>query len=390
MGNNVYSLSLRYIGKVLRTMQYGDALPALPDGLTWRNIYTVSKDHSLASTIWYFVADLVEADCADTDRELLEYWERERSIAFAQNFVQTAEFAYLTDAFTKQGIKFLPLKGFIFKKMWRKPEYRTMADIDVYVGDEGMDAVNKKLVEIGYKLDHKCSVHDSYAKPPYLNIEVHRYLREGSCDSFDSWHAREDNPYWYEMGEVDFMIFNVAHIYKHYRHGGCGARALFDLQLLIESNPSIVNDPRLIERLKAEDMLGFYYDVLHLMHFWYGDATVKSYASNTDLLLDGVPSDRLCEMEYYIATGGAYGSDSNRVEYDRKRQSRVQYYFKRFFLPYNSMCQIYPWLKKVPVLLPVAYLLRLFKSIGNGKLKTELRLLKRAEEKMAKAKSCDQ
>ena len=387
MENSIYSLSLRYIAKVLRTMQYGDALPQLPKGLTWRNIFVVSKDHSLASTIWYFIADFVKADCANTDCELIERWECERSIAFAQNLIQTAEFTRLTDTFTREKIKFLPLKGFIFKKMWHRPEYRTMADIDIYVGNEGIDAVNNKLLAIGYKLDHKCSVHDSYAKPPYLNIEVHKSLREDSSDSFDSWQAREDNPYWYEMGDVDFMLFNVAHIYKHYRHGGCGARALFDLQLLIESNPSIVNNPLLLERLEAEGMLDFYHEMLHLMHFWYGDGTDKEYASNTDLLLDGVPSDRLCEMEYYIATGGAYGSDSNRVEYDRRRQSRGEYYLKRFFLPYNSMCHIYPWLKKAPILLPVAYLLRLFKSIGNGRLKTELHLLKRAEEKIESEKS---
>ena len=60
MENSIYSLSLRYIGKVLRTMQYGDVLPDLPDNLTWRNVFAVSKDHSLAGTLWYFVADFVK------------------------------------------------------------------------------------------------------------------------------------------------------------------------------------------------------------------------------------------------------------------------------------------------------------------------------------------
>ena len=107
MKNNVYSLSLRYIGKVLRTMQYGDPLPSLPDKISWSDIFLVSKEHSLASTLWYFISDLVKADCLDTDNELIEKWERQRSIAFAHNLVQTAEFTRLTDTFTKEKIKFL-------------------------------------------------------------------------------------------------------------------------------------------------------------------------------------------------------------------------------------------------------------------------------------------
>lgn len=386
MENNTYSLSLRYIGKVLRTMQYGDPLPMLPEKLSWRNIFKVSRDHSLSGTLWYFVSDLVKKDCADTDTELIELWERERSIAFAQNLVQTAEFTRLTDAFTREKIKFLPLKGFIFKKLWRKYEYRTMADMDFYVGEEGIEAVTKKLTAIGYKLDHGGAVHDSFVKPPYLNIEVHKILRLDSADTFENWHAKVDNPYWYEMGEVDFMLFNVAHIYKHYKTGGCGARSLFDLQLYIEQNPDIVNNSLLLERLKNEDMLDFYHDLLHLMHFWYGDGTVKEYASDTDLLLGGEPSEKLCEMEYYIATGGAYGSLSNQVEYHRARQSKFGYYLGRLFLPYKNMCDCYPWLKKMPILLPVAYVIRIFKAIFNGRLRNELKLVKRAEKKMAQKK----
>ncbi len=386
MKNNIYSLSLRYIGKVLRTMQYGDPLPTRPSELSWQDIFEVSRDHSLSSTLWYFVSDLVKNECADTDTELIEKWERERSIAFAQNLVQTAEFTRLTDIFTREEIKFLPLKGFIFKKLWRKNEYRTMADMDIYVGEEGMEPVTEKLLKIGYKLDHKDLVHDSFVKPPYLNIEVHKILRHGSSDTFENWHTKEDNPYWYEMGDVDLMLFNIAHIYKHYKTGGCGARALFDIQLFIEKKPDIVNNPLLLERLKSEDMLDFYHDVLHLMHFWYGDGTPKIYAADTDLLLDGEPSEKLCEMEYYIATGGAYGSLSNKVEYERARQSRIGYFLKRLFLPYKPMCVLYPWLRKLPILLPVAYVMRLFKSIFNGRLRNELKLVKRAEKKMEQKK----
>ena len=370
-------------------MQYGDALPDLPDNLTWRNVFTVSKDHSLAGTLWYFVADLVKRDCADTDAELIEKWERERSIAFAQNLVQTAEFTRLTDTFTREKIKFLPLKGFIFKKMWRKPEYRTMADIDIYVGKEGIAAANDKLIAIGYKLDHGGDIHDSYAKPPYLNVEVHKVLRDNVDGSFENWRAKEDNPYWYEMSDVDLMLFNVAHIYKHYRYGGCGARSLFDIQLYIEQNPDIVSNPLLLDRLAREDMLDFYHDMLHLMHFWYGDGSDKEYASDKELLLDGVPTDKLYEMEYYIATGGAYGSRSNVVEYNLKEQGRLDYYVRRLFIPYKKMCVTYPWLKKMPILLPVAYVIRFFKSIFNGRMRNELKLVERIERKISDSDSQD-
>ena len=383
MKDSIYSLALRYIGRVLRTMQYGEPLPNLPTGLDWRGVYHVSKEHSLAGTLWYFISDLVKTDCSESDAELIERWERECSIAFAQNFVQTAEFVHLTDALTKAEIKFLPLKGFIFKKLWRKSEYRTMTDMDIYFGNDQMDRVSEKLLALGYRFDHGSMIHDAFVKPPYLKIEAHKLLRGDSNDGFECWQAKGDNPYWYEMSDVDLMLFNVAHIYKHYINGGCGARSLFDLQLFIEQKPNIVNNPLLLERLSQENMLDFYHDMLHLMHFWYGDGTGKEYASDTDLLIDGAPTDKLCEMEYYVATGGAYGLESNKVEYNLVKQGRVRYYLSRMFLPYKSMCETYPWLRRAPILLPAAYVIRWFRSISNGRLKNELRLIKRADKKLA-------
>ena len=355
---------MRYIARAVRVLKYGGDFPPLPDGVDFIDVFNLSKMHSLASSLWYVLEPRVRAE---GNRALIDKWDGQMAMDFAKNLVQQREFAALTSLFSSEGIKFLPLKGFLFKKLWARPEHRTMADMDFVVEEDNLSRVSELLISRGYRAEVEDGlVHDTFDKPPYLHVEVHKSLFADDTDGFDKWVAREDNPYWYVMLPEDFLVFNVGHIHKHFVGGGCGARSLFDVYLYLTECGGDIDNQRLEAALAEKGLSEFYKKLLHLVYFWYGDGTYP-FTPDKRYIKNGEPTDELLEMEYFIITGGSYGNDKNRVELAVERKGKLAYILELAFPRYRTMRDLYPVLKRVPVLLPFFYPIRWIHYTVKGK-----------------------
>ena len=359
------TLAMRYIGRVLPVLRYGGEPPKLPAELDWGTVFAVARMHSLASSIWYVLEPIVRADAP---RELADKWESQRTMDYAKNLVQTREFVAVTAMLTEAKIRFLPMKGFLFKSIWARPEHRTMADMDFLVGAEDIPRVSELLLARGYKIDvEDGAVHDTFDKPPYLHIEIHRSLFTDDTDGFDKWVAREDNPYWYVMRPHDFLTFNIGHIHKHFIGGGCGARSLFDVYLYLRELGDGVDRSLLDEALREKGLDEFYHKLLHLVYFWYAEGECP-FTPDERYIDNGQPTDELIEMEHFIVTGGSYGLEKNRVELAVERQGKLRYILSIAFPKYRIMRRKYPILKKCPILLPLFYPWRWITYFCSGKV----------------------
>jgi len=356
-------LAMRYIAKLLRTIQYGDPIPELYDGLSWRGVYVVSNKHSLASTVWYPLEDVVTPL---GDGELISRWNNQRDTDYLKNVAQTAEFEKITRLFTENKIAFLPMKGFIFKAMWKSPEYRTMADLDIYISKSDMKRSIKLLSEHGYKkgLDDE-DLHYTMKKPPFVSVELHRAVRRGSTESFERWHPKAENPYWYVMSDEEMLVFNVSHMYKHHRGGGSGIRSYADLYLYLGAKSATLDGEYLKKRLTEEGVYDFYLQSVALAEFWFGEREID---------------DNIRSTEYFVVTGGTYGNVENRVEHALRSESRTRYFFRRAFPSLEVMRSMYKWLRPMPFLLPVAWLVRLVGALFNGRMRRELSAIDKARK----------
>jgi len=372
--NKIQVKAVRYVASVLCFLQYGTELPELYEGLTYKDVFVAAKAHSLASTVWYAVEDKVRSE---GNEELIKRWESERELDFAKHLIQSAEFDRLTKIFSENKISFLPLKGFLFKELWSKPEYRTMGDMDFYFAEEDIPKVTELLYSLGYKADiEDGEVHDTFDKPPFLHVEAHKALRRGSKESFESWIPKEDNPYWYTMDPVSFAVFNIAHAHKHFTSGGCGIRNLFDLHLLFEHYRNEINYEAMQKRLFEEGLSEFFDIARYLIELYFKNSGKKLQTS-----IHGTKVNEECsELELFIATGGTYGSVRNRVKYRLKNKSKFGYVISRAFPSYAAMTRYYKWLKKAPFLLPFAYVARIFASLFNGKAKREFSAIEKANK----------
>ena len=371
MTDKEYIVTSSYIFGVLRTMIDGSPLPSKPSDVSYRMIYGLSKHHSLASTIYYYIEEEVKKDAPS---DLVSVWQKERDVDFVKNLKQTDEFRKITELFTDEKIPFLPLKGFIMKALYPRPELRTMADMDIFVSKEYIERAKNLLIERGYVLEHDTDeeeVHDSLAKPPFINVELHRWLYQGSDYSFDDARQKDDNPYWYLMEESDFFAFILRHAKKHYTHGGCGIRAVLDIFLYKRKNPELVQSEDFIRKLKENDLYEFYTSISALADKWF---------------LTKEPGIDISELELYTVTGGTYGTLSNVIGFNFDEHGRFKYLWERIFPSPKVIMRRYRWAKKCVLLVPLGYIVRIVESIFNGRVKNHIVAVSEVEKKRKKKK----
>ena len=353
----------RYIAALLVSLNCGAQKPEKPDGVSYRAVFSLAKRHSIAGALWYILEDEI---VATGDTELIARFTKACDLDYIKHTHQAREFASVTKAFSTAGVKFLPVKGFANKALWLRPEYRTMSDMDIYVSESGLERAAEVLLSLGYQLDHGGSVHDSYMKPPYVNIELHKTLGKYGAGDFSLWKPREDDPFFHEMSDEDFLVYVIDHMYKHYKTGGSGMRSFFDVYIFLSKNGDELDKEYILRDRQARGLDEFYALTLRLCERWFGE---------------GKSGEELVELEYYIVTGGTYGTVENKVEEAMKTKSGFRYTLSRAFLPYSNMKQIYKWLKPLPFLLPFAWVLRLLTALFDGRMRREVRATKAAARK---------
>ncbi len=365
MTDKEYLRAARYTVAVLRAMTEGTEAPPKPEEIPWADVYNVSNAHSLASAVFKYAEQHIRASAS---QELLAVWLKQRQIEFAKNIRQTDEFRRVTALFSENAVRFLPLKGFLLKKLWPSPELRTMADMDMLVAAEDFERASQLLVGYGYVPEKHSNyeVHTSFDKPPFLHVELHRMLYSGSDYSFDEAIPRDDNPYWYLMRDVDFFAFNIKHAMNHYEKGGCGIRAVLDHFLYRRANPSLATSPALREKLSNDGSAEFAAMLDMLSDMWFAGKE---------------PEAELSEFELYTATGGTYGTVSNMMYLGMQKKGRTKQILTRIFPPPAVIMKRYKWVKRVPLLLPIGYIWRIAESSFNGTVGRYLRAVRSADER---------
>ena len=64
-------------------------------------------------------------------------------------------------------------------------------------------------------------------------------------------------------------------------------------------------------------------------------------------------------LSYYISSG-VYGNILNYISKMVKKKGKVRFFMSRIFRPLNDMKIIFPILNRVPVLLPICWVMRVF------------------------------
>ncbi len=276
---------------------------------------------------------------------------------------QVVEIEKLCKAFEENNIDYLPVKGTLIKSWYKKPELRYMSDADILIKVEQYDKIKPIMLSLGYDegLESLCEL--IWNKPWGLHAELHKSLIPPSDEDFYSYfgtgweHAKQvaEGKSRYELSDEDHFIFVFAHFTRHYRSGGIGIKHMVDLWVYRQVKNGMDFD-YIAAELKKLGLYEFYLNVFKTLKVWF----------------EGQESDDITNLITIVIFGsGAYGVHSRALLSDAVKRSRKEDIktAKRsktlwlIFLPYKYMCLKYPFLKKVPFLLPVMWVVRGFSAI---------------------------
>lgn len=260
-------------------------------------------------------------------------------------------------------ISFIPLKGAVIRQWYPEAWMRTSSDIDILVRPEDHEAAVKCLID-------KCecryvtrSSHDvSLYFPGNIYIEIHHTLIEATISEaqekvlsgiWDGACLEDGFGYRYRMTDAMFRFYHYAHMKKHIKNGGCGIRPFMDLWIM---NHRAEQDRTGEEQLLARgELLAFANTVEKLSQVWFS----------------GDEADHLTGMlAEFILEGGNGGTLKNRLSIRQaKTGGKLQYILYRVFMPYNTMKEYYPTIKKHKWLFPFYQIFRWVRLIFKKDIK---------------------
>ncbi len=273
---------------------------------------------------------------------------------------QDAETARVFELLKNADIDFLPLKGAILRNMYPEDGMRFMSDIDVLIRGEQYPQIEELMRKSGY--DFVCESDHEYVwdRKNVLHIEFHkRLIPSYNKDYFayygDGWRLAENmDGSEYKMSDEDCFIYIFTHLAKHYRDSGIGLKHFVDVWVYLNKKPQL-NREYIEAELKKLMLYDFYVNVIKTLKAWFG----------------GSPADNAVNMiTNWTFSGGTYGSYEKNViskavkqAQNDRNQSRSKRILKELFMPYTSMCERYPFLKKAPVLLPFMWCVRIIDAL---------------------------
>lgn len=286
--------------------------------------------------------------------------------------VRSAEFSDLYHKLRSAGLHPIVVKGQLCSRLYPLKDHRISADDDLYISDAEFMACHEQLLanglRIGTPADELATADEvSYTKEGSpLYIELHRHLFDSAEDAHDELnHFFADlNPVetdsFLAMPPHEHLLYLILHAYKHFVRSGIGLRQFCDIGLWARAYHAEIDWQRLREQCEsvhaatfaaaafriARDDLGIEFD---LPAPWDGGIDVEPLLHDT-----------LC--------GGVYGSNdltrlhSSTVTLNAVKASRTgekSSVLSTVFPKREYLERRYPYLKKRPYLLPVAWVQRI-------------------------------
>ena len=276
--------------------------------------------------------------------------------AVRQTVLMDTEQEKILDRLEEAGIWYMPLKGAVLKNLYPAFGIREMADRDILIdADRGKD-VRSIMLELGYSAGkYEEDYHDCYSRPPVYSFEMHRRLigpMSGKAIYSYYMHIEQrlqkdtGNAYGYHFSAEDFYVFQVTHEYKHFSERGTGLRSLLDTYVYLKNT------------VLDMDYVGAVVKKLGLESFEQANRSLAMHLFGNGILTDAEQS-----MLDYVLSCGTYGKDENIAINLLEREGKKGFFVSRLTLPYARMLELYPFLKKVPVLYPFCWLHRLVHAL---------------------------
>ena len=352
---------------IARAAISGSDLPI--EKVDWPAIFTLANQQKLLPILF----EAARATPAAGENAALFAVTKQQVIGQVLNqTVRSAEFADLYHKLRAAGLHPVVVKGQLCSRLYPQTDHRISADDDLYIPDAEFMACHEQLLANGLTTDtpvDELSTADevSYTKNGSpLYIELHRHLFDSAEDAHDELnHFFTDiNPVemdgFLAMPPHEHLLYLLLHAYKHFVRSGIGLRQFCDIGLWAWEYHDEIDWQRLHDQCASVHAATFAAAAFRIARDYLG--IDFDLPTPWDASIDAEPllHDTLC--------GGVYGSNdltrlhSSTVTLNAVKASRTgekSSVLRTVFPNREYLERRYPYLKKRPYLLPVAWVQRI-------------------------------
>ena len=352
---------------IAKAVVSGGALPT--EKVDWPAIFTLANQQKLLPILFEAVRKMPAAE----ENAVLFAVTKQQVIGQVLNqTVRSAEFADLYRKLRAAGLHPIVVKGQLCSRLYPLKDHRISADDDLYISDVEFMACHEQLLANGLTTDTPADEFPTADEVSYtkdgspLYIELHRHLFDSAKDAHDELnHFFADlNPVeidgFLAMPPHEHLLYLILHAYKHFVRSGIGVRQFCDIGLWARAYHNEIDWQRLHEQCESVHAATFAAAAFRIA----GDDLGIEFDLPTpwDASIDVEPllHDTLC--------GGVYGSNdltrlhSSTVTLNAVKASRTgekSGVLRTVFPKRAYLERRYPYLKKRPYLLPVAWVQRI-------------------------------
>lgn len=353
---------------IARAAISGSDLPI--EKVDWPAIFTLANQQKLLPILF----EAARATPAAGENAALFAVTKQQVIGQVLNqTVRSAEFADLYHKLRAAGLHPVVVKGQLCSRLYPQTDHRISADDDLYIPDAEFMACHEQLLANGLTTDtpvDELSTADevSYTKNGSpLYIELHRHLFDSSEDAHD-----ELNHFFTDLKPIEVdgfltmpphehLLYLILHAYKHFVRSGIGARQFCDIGLWAREYHAEIDWRRLHDQCVSVHAATFAAAAFRIARDYLGIDFDLPMPWDASIDVEPLLHDTLC--------GGVYGSNdltrlhSSTVTLNAVKASRTggekSSVLRTVFPKREYLERRYPYLKKRPYLLPVAWVQRI-------------------------------
>lgn len=345
----------------------GGDLPA--EKVDWPAIFTLANQQKLLPILF----EAARATPAAGENAALFAVTKQQVIGQVLNqTVRSAEFADLYRKLRSAGLHPIVVKGQLCSRLYPLKDHRISADDDLYIPDAEFMTCHEQLLVNGLTTDTSADELPTADEVSYtkdgspLYIELHRHLFDSAEDAHD-----ELNHFFADLKPVEtdgflamppheHLLYLILHAYKHFVRSGIGLRQFCDIGLWARAYHVEIDWQRLHEQCESVHAATFAAAAFRIARDYLGIDFDLPMPWDASIDVEPLLHDTLC--------GGVYGSNdltrlhSSTVTLNAVKASRTgakSSVLRTVFPKREYLERRYPYLKKRPYLLPVAWVQRL-------------------------------
>ncbi len=286
--------------------------------------------------------------------------------------MRASEFADLYRKLRAAGLHPVVVKGQLCSRLYPLKDHRISADDDLYIPDAEFMTCHEQLLANGLTTDTPADELPTADEVSYtkdgspLYIELHRHLFDSAEDAHDELnHFFADlNPIemdgFLTMPPHEHLLYLILHAYKHFVRSGIGLRQFCDIGLWARAYHAEIDWQRLHDQCASVHAATFAAASFRIARDYLGIEFDLPAPWDASIDVEPLLHDTLC--------GGVYGSNdltrlhSSTVTLNAVKASRTgekSSVLRTVFPKREYLERRYPYLKKRPYLLPVAWVQRI-------------------------------